>query len=284
MNGFQKVVKIGAICFAIYLIFNILVWSMMGLGLLTSIIGIDEDRKNERAEIYITEGEEQNIIFAEKEYNKIEKIKIDIKYSELYISLTDDNELIVDTDCSKDKIKIETNNNVLRIKEESDWFFRTKSLGKIQINIPQNMNIEKLELDTGAGKIMLNEIRAERLDVNHGAGKFEISNCDFQNTKIKAGAGEVKISDSRLNNLELDAGVGRAEIVGEITGDSEIKCGIGEIDIVLKGEEDYIITAEKGIGSLRINGKSYSSETTYGDGDNRIRIEGGIGAINIKFN
>jgi len=45
-----------------------------------------------------------------------------------------------------------------------------------------------------------------------------------------------------------------------------------------------MITAEKGIGSLRINGKSYSSETTYGDGDDRIRIEGGIGAINIKFN
>ena len=33
--------------------------------------------------------------------------------------------------------------------------------------------IEKLELDTGAGKIMLNEIQAERLDVNHGAGKRE---------------------------------------------------------------------------------------------------------------
>lgn len=94
--------------------------------------------------------------------------------------------------------------------------------------------------------------------MTRGHGKLDIASSSFDRTKIDAGAGETVINDSKLNDLKLNAGVGRVEINGEITGDSRIECGIGEMDIVLSGaEENYKIVAEKGIGSLKIKGKSH---------------------------
>lgn len=115
-------------------------------------------------------------------------------------------------------------------------------------------------------------------------GKLEIANCKFNETKIDAGAGETKIISTSLNDLRLDAGVGRIEIDGEITGESKIACGIGETDIKLEQDEgEYKIIAEKGIGSLKIKGQEQGTETTYGNGKNIIKIEGGIGSIKVDF-
>ena len=72
------------------------------------------------------------------------------------------------------------------------------------------------------------------------------------------GHGKLDIASSSFDRTKINAGVGRVEINGEITGDSRIECGIGEMDIVLSGaEENYKIVAEKGIGSLKIKGKSH---------------------------
>lgn len=57
------------------------------------------------------------------------------------------------------------------------------------------------------------------------------------------------------------------------------------MDITLKGDkENYKIVGEKGIGSLKIDGKSQSgSNSTYGSGNNVIKVDGGVGSINIDF-
>lgn len=70
---------------------------------------------------------------------------------------------------------------------------------------------------------------------------------------------------------------GRVELDSEVTGRSEIECGIGELDITLRGnKEDYKIIAEKGIGSIKIEGAEQGNNVSFGSGINTIELEGGI--------
>ena len=80
-------------------------------------------------------------------------------------------------------------------------------------------------------------------------------------------------------------GVGETNINALLTGKSDIDAGIGNLNIMLNGsKEDYKINTEKGIGTVRIDGDSISNNQTFGNGDNLIKIDGGIGNISIKFN
>lgn len=47
--------------------------------------------------------------------------------------------------------------------------------------------------------------------------------------------------------------------------------------------EDYKIKIDKGIGEARLAGESMRDDSVYGWGENRIEIDGGIGAIYIEF-
>lgn len=79
-------------------------------------------------------------------------------------------------------------------------------------------------------------------------------------------------------------GVGKFEITSVITGNSKINAGIGNLELNIQGnKENYTIKADKGIGSIKIDGKEIADNVTYGDGENTIKIDGGIGKINIEF-
>ena len=48
-------------------------------------------------------------------------------------------------------------------------------------------------------------------------------------------------------------------------------------------KDDYFITLDKGLGNATINGKNMSGDTTYGTGENKLDIDGGLGSIQIDF-
>ena len=56
------------------------------------------------------------------------------------------------------------------------------------------------------------------------------------------------------------------------------------MNINLQGEkQSYKIQADKGLGSIKIDRKEISSGEIFGDGQNYIEIDGGIGNIDINF-
>ncbi len=40
---------------------------------------------------------------------------------------------------------------------------------------------------------------------------------------------------------------------------------------------------DKGIGTIKIDGREIANQVIYGDGQNYIEVDGGIGSININF-
>ncbi|MCI8574898.1 MAG: DUF4097 domain-containing protein [Bacilli bacterium] len=264
MNSGQKAIKITAICLAVFIIVNIINAVLMGI----SFIG------------GFSPSFSKGLDFVES-YTNISSIKLDLNASKVNVLVG--SELKVEaTNVSKSFSSKVVNGNILKIEEHQSWFWHHQN-GEITITVPQNISLEELDIDCGAGKIEVSNITARKLDIDAGAGLLKIDHSNFQETDIDGGAGEINITSSILNNLDLDAGVGKVSIDGDIYGNSEIDCGVGEVNLNLGSDQNYQLTIQKGLGSINVNNVSYSHDVTLGTGDNRLKIEGGIGAININW-
>jgi len=275
MNGFQSVIKIFAICLAVFIIVNIFGWLIFGLSFLTHLGNYRDD------DSYTSETITEIKDFSET-YKNVKEIDIDVEYAKLCIKQGE--EFRVEAGGMKSNFSSKVKDGKLKIEEHKIWSWNNNPSGYIIIYIPQDINLEELDIDTGAGQTEIDSVSAEKLNLDHGAGYVRISNSNFDAANIEGGAGKIEVISSSLNDLKLDAGVGKTEIEAEITGNSRINCGVGEVSIILEGnKEDYKIRAERGIGSLKIAGESISNDEIYGNGKNSIRVEGGIGSINIDF-
>ena len=80
-------------------------------------------------------------------------------------------------------------------------------------------------------------------------------------------------------------GLGELNLTTKLIGNNVIEQGIGKLSINLTDNiENYKIRTSKGLGSITIDGNEVQDGNTYGNGENNIRIEGGMGAIEIVTN
>lgn len=263
MSGLQKSIKIIAVCFAVFIITNIVSALLFGFSL---VIKITNPVKN---------SEEYS-----NTYSYIENINIDIGAANLVIKEGTEFKLVA-SDVSKN-FKETYINNTLKIDENTRWFYQ-KNSSNIILYIPKNHLLSEVIIDSGAGKIKIDGISANDFKINQGAGTVTINNSHFNNTIINGGVGDFIIDKSKTNNLDLDAGIGNIAINSEITGNSKIDSGIGKISLNLNNKEEYRLDITKGIGSIYIDKVSQPNDIIYGTGKNNLIIESGIGGIDINF-
>lgn len=268
MTNLQKVIKICAISFGIFLIVNIFSALFIGISILT---GSDRDTKLDSVLEKITY------------YDNITKIDIETSFVDLNIIKSD--EFKIELQSTGDRVKINSKGNTLEIEEEAKLFRDYSSNGNVIIYLPSDLNLKLLEIDSGAGKVSLDSITTASLELNQGVGLITIDNSYFDNCSIDGGVGNTIIKRTIMNSFDLDAGLGKVLIDATLYGKSEINSGVGEIDLTLnKGEELYTIYPEKGVGSIEIKGEKLENNTSYGNGENYIYINGGIGSIKVNFN
>lgn len=268
MTGIQKVIKYLAIAFAIFLTFNIIFGIMYGI----SSIGILFD--NNKSNI----SDNQNNL----EINN-NTLLLDINVSSSNIIIKKGDNFIAQT--SSKYINCKQDNNKLYIIEKKHNWFNTNKNNELIIYVPSDFTFDRVIIDAGAGKVNIEELSTKELYLSFGAGKAEINNLEvLENAEIEGGAGDLIIDAININNLELNMGIGKLSLTSKLTGKNKIDSGIGEINLSLLGtEEDYEIYMDKGLGKATINGNNVKDDNTYGNGINKIDINGGIGNIEINF-
>lgn len=195
---------------------------------------------------------------------------------------------------SSDKFSVESNHKYISVSAENAKLCinETKKLFSVYpkgvtviLNIPEGFVFDEATVETGAGKVEIDSLSADTLKLSLGAGKAEIGNLTASSrADIDGGAGKLNIDGGQLCNLKLDMGVGELTLKSHIEGQSRLDFGIGETKLTLLGSrEDYKIEIDKGIGEAKLAGESMRDDSVYGAGENRIEIDGGIGAINIGF-
>lgn len=269
MSDIQRVIKYIAIAFAIYLVVMIIGGLLTFLGSMFLFFGNDKS---------ITK--EMNMLTFDNRY-EIKELNIDIKAASLIIEESEN--FAIKTNNSY--ISLDQNKEILTIKEKSHRWFRDNNESKLIIYLPKSIQFDKFRIDAGAGKIEIDNIISEEINLSLGAGQVIIDNLEAtKKSKISGGAGEMIIKNGLLNNLDFDMGVGHVKITSALKGDSDIDAGIGELEINILGpESDYELEVEKGIGRIEVNGKSLNNDSKYGNGINKIEIDGGVGKIDIRY-
>lgn len=270
MNNAQKVIKYVAIAVAVCLTVSIITGILTAVG---AIFGVS-------ALIDVANGTMETMDYT-KEYTNISNLEIDVSAINLEIlpsADTSSNVLkVIGTEIPTD-YKFEQENNKLEIKGK-----KVSSNAKLVIYLPTTVG--DLDIDVGAGDIQIKDISVQELALNTGATETNIQNLTVMSSaEIDAGTGEIVIDNSNITNLDIDAGVGNLEYTGYLQGTSDIDCGVGNVELNLKGTETmYKITAEKGIGELKINGNKLSGTQTVGSGTNIVELSGGIGSLAITY-
>ena len=146
-----------------------------------------------------------------------------------------------------------------------------------------NPSFDNVRISGGAGSINITSLEANKVKFDLGAGDVVIDSLTvLESIKLSGGAGNVKISNSFLTDSDIDLGVGNFTLNTTFKGDTDIDMGVGNLDVkLLDGIENYSFDIDKGLGNVKIDGMKKSSGK-YGVGNTLIRVDGGVGNIDIK--
>lgn len=267
MSQTQRIIKYIAVAFAWALIFSI--FSTLAVGMIGISYIFSDEEISENLEIVETSGNMTNL---------------DISVSSVHILFQEGDTFKIET--NNKGLKVQENNDKLEIEEKGLNIFKNKKVSNLVITIPTDFVFDKIYLESGAGKVIIEDLSVKDLSLDLGAGKVEIDSLTvLSELDVDGGAGNILIKDSKINNLDLDMGVGEIEITSKLTGDSKIDAGVGKIKCRLIGtEDDYRIRLEKGVGNVTIQEEKATGGTIkYGNGNSYLEIDGGVGNIDIKF-
>lgn len=267
MSQIQKIIKYLAIAFALFLTVSIISTIMYGFSFIGDIF--NDENKSITEKLTDLKIEDNTLL-----------LDIDVRNSNIAIKRGE----IFKAETNNKYIKTKQVNNKLFITEEKHNWFKNNNYELI-VYVPDEFIFDGISIETGASKLNVETLITKKLYLNLGAGKVDINNLKvLENADIDGGAGKIDINASAINNLDLDMGVGEFSLISKLTGKNEIDSGIGKLNLTLLGnKDDYQITLDKGIGSSTIDGKNINDDTTYGIGNNKLDIDGGIGSIQIKF-
>lgn len=205
-------------------------------------------------------------------------LDIDLKTANLEIKLGD--KLLVST-TNKYVTTYQNNNNI--VIQEKKHSLLSKDNNKVIITVPDNFLLDIVEIDITSGSIKIDKLKTKRLNLDLGSGTTKINNLLVTDkTKIDCGSGKFLLNNGNLSNLNLDTGLGDTILNTKIIGNSNIETDIGKLELNLIGSlNDYELTIDKGVGSIKLNNESLKDKSVVGTGNNYLLIEGGIGLTSI---
>lgn len=289
MNQFQKTVKYLAMAFAIFLTCTIIYLVISTIGFAVNIFDFagnwtpsKKDNKNTLSGESFTDT-----------YDDIEKIYIEHGVGKLTIKPSDTEGVSVYISDLEDYYKVTNTKKTLKVENKFnkdnffDFGFRARPSQQVEviINLPEDYGLKDLDIQAGAGEIILEDFVTGNLSINAGAGAISVAKVVAGHTDIVGGVGELKFRDVEFNSGDISTGVGRLNFSGELKGQHTIEAGVGEINFDIQGKlEDYDLSIDKGLGKIQVNGKGYKDVNfSQSQTDNSLDISGGVGSININF-
>ncbi len=282
MTPLQKIIKYGAIGFAIYLCLMII--SMIVFGI-TAIFGITTGM-----EMFSQNNHKQGtevLTKWEQEYENITSLKVNLDICKLTIKKGE--KLKVEARYVTQDFECKVEQNELKIKEpaKNRWWFLDQvdeEVPEVIIYVPETLELKEAKLETGINEANIEYLKADKVDIQMGLGKYQIQELIASNAKIEAGAGESKIEDSRIENLKLETGLGSLKLTSKILASADIDCGMGRVEINLLGKpEEYQVKAKTGLGAFKVNGKQVGDNQVIGEGNSVIKVEAGVGETVINL-
>ncbi len=277
MTSFQKIIKYGAIGFALYLCFIII--SMIIFGF-TAIFGITTGMGifHENKEKIVTTKWEQ-------EYSNIDCIDIDLSICKLMVQKGET--LKVEASEITEQFVCRTEGNELKIEDENlnrNFWGVSEVTPEVILYLPEDIKLEEVTIETGINETKIDYLKANKVKIEMGVGKYQIDNLIADYAKIQAGAGEATINNSDIEELKLDGGVGELKVTSRIETKADISCGMGRVELNLVGlPTNYQIKAHTGLGEFKVDGQKVFDNQVIGTGNSEVKVNAGVGQTTVSF-
>lgn len=281
MSSFQKVIKYCAIAFAIFLAVTIVSGIVNVVVSVVSVVSGDSFFNDNREKVNF-----------EESFSDVKSLDIDISTGQLIIMSGDTFRVEAENVTKNFQAKV-SGNGTLTIDESKNgvhffWFqfsgFNNPN-SKIILYLPADFIAKDTEINTGAGKVTIEQLDTESLTVSTGAGNITGRNMIAGQVKIDGGVGNTTFEGVSFEDADFNCGVGNLNIQGELLGDNTVECGVGEVNLDLKGNiDDYELDIKSGIGTVRVNGeKIKETHQNNGAAENSIEVDGGVGTVRIDI-
>lgn len=265
MTGWKKAVKYVAMALAILMTVGIISGIVGTVASVSFLLGVD-------AEV----GEMKTY----EVKDDITSLDVELGGASLTIKLGDS--FSVESDINS--ISVRDAGKTLSVKQKGVQWSVKKAVGTVVITLPSDTFFNNASISMGAGNLEIEDLSAERVDLDFGAGEVTIKKLiATEGADIDGGAGKITIENGEIRKLDIDMGVGEFNLRARLEGRNTFDMGVGEANLTLLDSEDkYSFDIDKGIGEIRIDGDTVGSGRR-GNGEIDIEIDGGVGAINIKF-
>ena len=154
----------------------------------------------------------------------------------------------------------------------------------VTVTVPENYAFEDVDIEMGAGKMIVHSLMANALDLELGAGSATFDQMVITGSaEIQEGAGELSIKGGSINNLTLQCGAGATRVTAALKGASRIDAAFGAVDLKFDGSEaDYTVAFQMGLGACYYNNEKISRNGSFGTGPNTVNITGGFGVMRVN--
>ena len=208
--------------------------------------------------------------------------ELDIEVGSAGISILKGDSIRIEAD--SDSFKIKEKNGKISIDEKSGLFLLDTEK-RITIYLPEDFYFQKASLETGASGISGELLNTQYLELEIGAGLIELDELNVtKKADIDCGAGEFNLKKGTITNLDFSLGVGSADISAELKSNADIENGVGDLKLKLTDSKDnYTFRVETGLGRISYDGAAVKGDTHLGSGAVNVKLEGGVGNVDIGF-
>lgn len=236
--------------------------------------------------------------------------KLDIKIGTVNLNIVEGEQYKIEIDIKRNvDLSYGIKGKTLHVKQKFEPQFNmgdlnTRQDGSITITVPRDMKLEEVEIESGVGQGLIENIKTKKLEmesgvgivkikeviadetiISCGVGDLNIEGLTAEKIKVEGGVGSIKVYDLISNKLEASIGVGSVLLEGDVKGNIAIEGGIGGLELNLAGREsDYNYIIERGGGKITINGTKQSGVgdvKIQNDGRHDVEISVGLGEIKI---
>ena len=128
----------------------------------------------------------------------------------------------------------------------------------IYVYLPKDQDFKNVEIELGAGEIIIEALKAESTAIEIGAGSMTVSSLTAKELCVEIGAGSAKMSDVNTVHANTEVGMGEIILEGSISGNLEAECAMGSMQFTVDGKEnDHNYEIDCAMGSVRVGSDSY---------------------------
>ncbi len=137
------------------------------------------------------------------------------------------------------------------------------------VTYPTGTQLRELELAIGAGELIADGLACQSADLSVGAGRMTLTGITV--------SGE----------CDIEVGLGTLDLAGSLARGTDIECGMGIVRCTLARPAEYGYSVEEAMGTVKIDGQSYSglgTEVVHAPrAAVQFDIECGVGTVEVQF-